>query len=480
MNRNSQRGVALVITLIMLAMVTVMAVLFLGISRRERSSVTVSASLIDAKNAADSGQARALSEIIARITAQSNLFAYDFLVSTNFINPNGFRPGLTSLTNVSYVYAGNGQPLNRDADIRQNQVNLFYDPRPPVFVVTNLTNGASEFRFYLDLNRNGRFDTNGPQFVFNTNGVRVGFTNLVGDPEWIGIPEHPDWPHSPSNRFIARTAFVVVPAGKTLDINYIHNNARNLIPGPTPQIGYVRNQGVGPWEINLAAFLRDLNTNVWNAPGSYTYNPPVAKQQLGGVGGFAFSDALSILTNRYVRNGPNWMSPVSVNRAFGGRADNFIRRDQINEYSDGPIMTGTSLPTETGNVTSSDDPTKLWSGANNTNGFSSIQELFDPTKTSVAFTNRLRKALAGPGTYNQNTFYDQSLLAGCSSFVATGGEHHRRGHEPLPVVPGHQHELLRAISVPSSFPVGWNKRRDQWLPGSDQHQSGPVIDQQMG
>ena len=90
MNRKSQNGVALVITLIMLAMVTVMAVLFLGISRRERASVTVTASLTDAKLAAEAGQARALSEVVARIAAQTNLSAYDYLVSTNYVNPKRF------------------------------------------------------------------------------------------------------------------------------------------------------------------------------------------------------------------------------------------------------------------------------------------------------------------------------------------------------------------------------------------------------
>ena len=74
------------------------------------------------------------------------------------------------LTNVGYVYATTRLPLSRDADIRQNQVNLFYDPRPPVFVVTNSVTGASDFRFYLDLNRNGRFDTNGAQQVIAANG----------------------------------------------------------------------------------------------------------------------------------------------------------------------------------------------------------------------------------------------------------------------------------------------------------------------
>ena len=93
MNRKSQRGVALVITLIMLAIVLVMAVLFLGISRRERAAVTANVELTTAKNAAETGQTRALAEIIARITAQSNLLAYGMVVSTNFITATGFQKG---------------------------------------------------------------------------------------------------------------------------------------------------------------------------------------------------------------------------------------------------------------------------------------------------------------------------------------------------------------------------------------------------
>ena len=41
MKPHSQRGVALVITLIMLAVVTLMAITFLAVSRRERSAVAV-------------------------------------------------------------------------------------------------------------------------------------------------------------------------------------------------------------------------------------------------------------------------------------------------------------------------------------------------------------------------------------------------------------------------------------------------------
>ena len=86
----SQRGVALVITLIMLSVVTVMAITFLALSRRERASITATADLTGAKLAADAGAARAQAELVARVAAQSNLFAYDLKVSTNLLSQVGF------------------------------------------------------------------------------------------------------------------------------------------------------------------------------------------------------------------------------------------------------------------------------------------------------------------------------------------------------------------------------------------------------
>ena len=75
---------------------------------------------------------------------------------------------------------------------------------------------------------------------------------MVGDPEWIGILEHPDQPHSSSNRYIARYCFIAVPIGNSLDFNAIHNNAMQIAP---TNDGFLRNEGVGSWEINLAGFL---------------------------------------------------------------------------------------------------------------------------------------------------------------------------------------------------------------------------------
>jgi hypothetical protein len=90
-----------------------------------------------------------------------------------------------------------------------------------------------------------------------------------------------------------RYAYLVEPSGQTLDVNYIHNQARN--PGKTAVepfgSDFLRNQGVGTWEINLAAFLHDLNTNAWGG----TYDEPVA----GYVQGNAFADAVTILSRRH-------------------------------------------------------------------------------------------------------------------------------------------------------------------------------------
>jgi len=88
---------------------------------------------------------------------------------------------------------------------------------------------------------------------------------FVGDPEWIGILEHPDQPHSANNKFLGRYAYLVVPSGKALDVNYIHNDAA-LSRRSSGNFAYSRDMGVGSWEINLAAFLADLNTNQWDPP----------------------------------------------------------------------------------------------------------------------------------------------------------------------------------------------------------------------
>ncbi|MSU35815.1 MAG: hypothetical protein EXS36_12070 [Pedosphaera sp.] len=272
--RRQSEGIALVITLIMLAVVTLTAVAFLAVSRRERSSVSASSDQIDARYFAEAATARAKAEIASRLAISGSRAAACFIVSTNFA-PHERLEGANSNPYLDLIY-GVPSLINPRAGALQQQrmlTNLLYDPRVPVFVRTNgnsLT--PSDARYFLDLNQSRVFEPtiSYVELVLDANGKPIslpgnaGFqtvTNcLIGDPQWIGILEQPDRPHSSTNRFVGRYAYVAVPTGRTLDLNYIHNDAKRLGAGLD---GFNRNQGLGSWELNLAAYFRELNTNIW-------------------------------------------------------------------------------------------------------------------------------------------------------------------------------------------------------------------------
>src|SRR5881394_2951318 len=86
----TQRGVALVITLIMLSVITFMAVAFLVLSQRERNAVTTTTDQTVARFSADTALERAKVELIAPMLGLTNDQVYDLIVSTNFLNPHGY------------------------------------------------------------------------------------------------------------------------------------------------------------------------------------------------------------------------------------------------------------------------------------------------------------------------------------------------------------------------------------------------------
>ncbi|HEY5043087.1 MAG TPA: hypothetical protein VIK53_13915, partial [Verrucomicrobiae bacterium] len=388
-NRQSRAGMALVITLILLSVTLVMAIALLALAGRERNAVTGTTDATTARLATDSALAAAQAQIVAAIQS-TNAASYNFglLVATNYINADGFLPGIANPANVNYYYGG-GLPLS-PADYQQNIANLQILPRAPVFIVTNAQTGAMDFRYYLDLNRNGLFDD-----TVNGN---------VGDPQWIGVLAHPELPHSANNQFVARYTFVAVPVGNSLDLNYVYNQVlnRNLV---LSQDGFVRNQGVGSWELNLPAFLADLNTNAWDtAFAPYLYNRSMTGFPNTGN---AFNDAFSLLAWRYNYNYNNLLSANS----YFFNAANVLPFDNIDEYSDGPLQT--TVNTNADFV--ADNPKLPWAGADSTNRFFDVtSDLFDPAKSSAFFTNRL--TLAGiynngtstsnfPDAYDRYTFY---------------------------------------------------------------------------
>src|SRR4051812_44707103 len=160
-----ESAIALVVTLILLAVITFMAITFLVVSTTGKQNSNTLSQEIVAREAADVALEQANANIIANIMAFNNP-TLGLMVSTNydthaFISPNNF------FTNTSYTYA-NGQPLN-GADNLKNLNHLLYFPRVPVFI-TNALYRSNTFPFYVDLNRNGRYDTNGYQPVINPNG----------------------------------------------------------------------------------------------------------------------------------------------------------------------------------------------------------------------------------------------------------------------------------------------------------------------
>ncbi|MCU0771749.1 MAG: hypothetical protein MUE94_08290 [Verrucomicrobia bacterium] len=430
MRGNRQQGVALVVTLILLAVITFTAITFLVVSRSEKGAVATSTDQTIAQLAADTGLDRVQAEILSSITATSNRFGYNLKVTTNYINPLGFDPGLPGglnlnppferLTNVAYTDLS-GNPLSA-ADQQQNIANLFYSPRPPVYIFTNRAQtGTPDFRFYLDLNRNGQFEPSGRQPVvgqsgnyLNTNGLDSGIpfltqpppsdtlsNSVTGDPEWIGILERPDEPHGPDNRFVARYATVVVPAGKTLDLNRVHNQA-DANYGDWRD--YRRNMGVGTWEINLAAFLVDLNTNVWIAQDDpvrvnpYIYDPPYSPNPR--ILGIAFEDANALIRYRY---DTSFNSLRSVDELLGAGVVLF-RNDLIDGYGSGPFLTGAwALGTDPDDGRTA----REWPGDDNPRHYFSPGDLFDQSKVGADFVNRLRNIGSPPNqsTYDRYTFY---------------------------------------------------------------------------
>ncbi|HMO66916.1 MAG TPA: hypothetical protein PKE47_17145, partial [Verrucomicrobiota bacterium] len=342
--------------------------------------------LADARAMAEMGLGPAQAELAARMHAATNLLNYDLLVSTNFIG--GFnRADDTNLFNVGYTYRGSDRPLDNEDDLLQNLRNLQLDPRAPVFV--RLPGGTVDFRYFLDFNRNRRFDSNGVFFGLDLLGRPLLQTNhWVGDPEWIGVLRRPDLPHSGTNPFVGRFAYLVLPAGKSLDVNFLHNAARTL-NGPVRE-GFLRNTGAGSWELNLAAFLRGLNTNVWNV-NTYQYRPGPGFNQ-----GTAFTDAFNILQTRYAGT---FNTLSSFNNLYGPAAGAVITADGNDIYAIGNLMEGIRRTNDVEN------PVQRWSGGDSQAAFDDVQDLLAGSLGTGGFTNRLLDVQLYRSTYNQHTFY---------------------------------------------------------------------------
>jgi hypothetical protein len=384
--RQKQSGVALVITLIMLSVITIITVAFLALSQRERAAVSTTLTGTEAELAANAGHERAKAEILANIREFVNAYT-----NRQTIGPDLFVSRAEPYYGNFNAANFNANDLLTVANYHSELTNLFYDPAPPVFS-TNNPIGRFEQVHYLDLNRNGRFESNGIVRLLDNSGNPLGNdTNyVVGDPQWIGVTARPNELHSSSNRFVYRYAYLVAPAGRTLDIDFIHNRALDL----NGRMVFNRNQGHGTWEINLAAFLADLNTNFWNPPGlgAYVYN----QNQRTGTG---FNDATNFLFYRYARGDLRRASEILPASTLTEWQDDGV--DQFADFTD----FGVARP---------------WAGASNPQHFFSVHDWFNTPEianftTPPSFTNRLRTASIRRSTYDAHTFYRMLAQIGTDS-----------------------------------------------------------------
>ncbi len=361
---NSQRGVALILTLIMLAIITIVTVVFLATASRNRQSTTVRIDQTASEFATETAAQHAQGKIIERVMRETNLLAFDFFVS----RPIGY--GL-QIDNGLWV------PVNDD-------------------VIPRVHNASNTVNVFLNLNRNPFFDDPGD-----------GTNRPFGDPIWLGILDRPWFPHSRTNRFVARYAYLVQPIGKSLDLNTIHNDT-----SPNAGYGYMRNQGFGPWELNLGAFFHELDPFVWDYDYDYRRTPgrPEAR-------GRALADARSIVNYRH--GWPTTPIPFDARSFSQVYPDALFRNFPLGEfdvYADG--NNGYLLGQ---NISLFDDDTPLkalrWPGADTTNHFFHIQELFDKAdvrsnKVTVDFYSNLTSYITrqlAPGETNGSGYY--KLLA---------------------------------------------------------------------
>ncbi len=394
-----QSGVALVATLIMLSLVTFMVVAFLGVARRERRSIEAVTSAGEARTAMETGLARAQADVIARLVTFGDKWNYGLLVPTNYQSA-GFVGNLASSANVNYT---NAMALGLGGWLT-NLGNLQFDARAPVFSpnYTNITpydvlaSEPNQGRYYLDFNRDGMFE----------------FTDRIqsGDPQWLAILENADQVHGPNNRFGARYTYLVAPAGKSFDLNFIHNQAkRGGILGGAPGFAaerYYRNLGLGPQEFNIASMLTEM------APTHYGYNYLVANNASSIFfpgSRDAFRDARDLLLFRFNGSGANL---PTLTAHFGLAPANALLSSQFDVLGDGPLMTATNLTINT------DANNIRWPGGSNINA--AAQHYFDLNESFIR-------------TRNYSTTFTTNLqYVGSNNLTATAaGERDRRAYYNL-------------------------------------------------
>ena len=162
----------------------------------------------------------------------------------------------------------------------------------------------------------------------------------------------------------------------------------------------MRNQGIGPWEINLGSFLRDLNPRIWT---QYQYAGP-----LNGAGnaGNSFRDAFSILNYRRANR------PLTPLNLIANPTQMQMQRDYVDIFANGPYLQNQNWLA----LDVADNTANAWWGSDFHRAFYDVQELFNDGRipnangqfgSQESITGRVKTAPALPtaSTYDRYTYY---------------------------------------------------------------------------
>src|SRR5262245_29876444 len=149
----AQRGVALVITLILLAVITTLAIAFLALTHRETGSVDAMSRTTDAELAVDSAVERAKAQLMAGYPIQNAILS--LTNPPDILGPEMF---------VSVAHDTNR--IDAPGTPAKVPTMNWLDPSVPVFVDINRPGQAGppiplDDRFFVDLTRNGTFEETG-------------------------------------------------------------------------------------------------------------------------------------------------------------------------------------------------------------------------------------------------------------------------------------------------------------------------------
>ena len=261
-NTRSDRGVVLVVALIMLSMITFLVVAFVGFARFERASVIAAMERTQSRFDAISNTGDVAEDVLRlmRANKEGGMFVSGRTVNGLEVplfrdtTGDGLHDRLSSFLDINTSTNSVGVLVGKSVKVVSPQSSHF----GKTGVVTQVGGGGGALRMVVEKPVKESIVVS----VDDVDGFRyqpLGTNNItgelqLGDPHWIGMLENAGSPHGPQNHFIGRRAFMAIPLSEGLNVSGNFNSYK----GTNSLNGFIRRQGA-PDQVNLAAALAAID-----------------------------------------------------------------------------------------------------------------------------------------------------------------------------------------------------------------------------